>query len=79
MKYNRESSDRNVLHSTCLGDPETQISVHGGNVELLETIMAKLGHTHVDVLKIDIEGASLMCVCVIVLLCLYVNMFRVCA
>jgi hypothetical protein len=72
MKYNRESSERNVLHSTCLGDPVPQLPVHGGNIELLDTLMAKLGHKHVDLLKIDIKGVRMnVCLCMYVYVCVF--------
>jgi hypothetical protein len=67
--YQRKSSTRNILHYTCLGDPDTTpylattLMDNGkgerGKIELLETIMADLGHENVGLFKIDIEGAHI--------------------
>lgn len=61
--YERKSTNRHTLHLTCLGDKgsvagklSAEVNALGGKIEVLEDVMKELRHTHVDLLKIDIEG-----------------------
>jgi hypothetical protein len=56
-----EFAGRHHYHKTCVGHPSGTGSASNANSSLFMTypaILAQLGHSHVDLLKIDIEGGS---------------------
>ncbi len=57
ISFNPPENPDHVSH-TMLERPSTQAKAITVPVERLSTIMTRLGHAHIDVLKMDIEGAE---------------------
>ncbi len=57
VSFNPPENPDHVSH-TVLDRPSTQTKAISVPVKRLRTIMQELGHTHIDILKMDIEGAE---------------------
>lgn len=57
VSFNPPENPDHVSH-TMLARPSTQTKAISVPVKKLRTIMQELGHTHIDLLKMDIEGAE---------------------
>jgi hypothetical protein len=57
LTFNPPENSEHVSH-TLLDRPTTASRAISVPVKRLSTIMAELGHTHIDILKMDIEGAE---------------------